>query len=789
MSKYRLHRISLKNFKLFGSEPYIVSFANDPLVIFDGPNGYGKTSVFDAIELAITGNIKRLYPVENKQVPSDLVVAHKDCPDVEILIEFSGDRPITIVRRLKKPLPPRGTRIDKFSDAWKLYTISDGKETEVAEEEFHKLLLNANMVRDYHLFHYVQQEETAHFLKSNKEHQRAEELTELFGDTKEAEAVRDKLDTITKKISAIKSRLVGEIKQIADKFDFSAQSGQSVSSQVAHQFMLPWLQAKSSSPEWDRESFSDFTVEKRNKYLEELSQIKVLVANRETFLAERMFRKVANAGKLLNSLIRYHLYLDRIEELQVKFNNLQLINSEIGKFTIEQIELLEDNKELDQLFGAINFTEKDKLFSRIKEITSARNLNQGNNQLYTELIRYRDEITKRFSKLDGKEKCPFCGSLFADPDDLLNAINERGEDYKALINEDGNKLIRLQISFEEEILQPLINRVLHYRNNLSAPTPELIAGMNDALKSKDQLNKLVNWLVEHHIEFIDLCVEYSSTLLPGPDCEQRCKQLVERIRAKSPTLQLEYTDTYSFESLERIYVDYFEANSEHLNGIDGELFDKKVAYIHFCYFNSLSNVIEKHGKLTLALQQLEDKSELVKKIKAVIQREIRIYQNKLITDIEIPFYIYSGKILQTHQSGLGNGIFVKDPTGGDELKNVRLVSDWNSDHDILNTMSSGQIAAVVISLTLALNRVYAKGFDTILIDDPVQTMDDINMISLVELLRNEFADRQIILSTHEEDVSRYFLYKYLKHGHTAMKINLMERKEYRLTNKNVTYAS
>lgn len=167
----------------------------------------------------------------------------------------------------------------------------------------------------------------------------------------------------------------------------------------------------------------------------------------------------------------------------------------------------------------------------------------------------------------------------------------------------------------------------------------------------------------------------------------------------------------------------------------------------------------------------------------VMKKQIRQYQKKLITDIEIPFYIYSGKILQTHQAGLGNGIFIKDPTGDDELKNVRFVSNWESDHDVLNTMSSGQISAVVISLLLALNKVYCKKFSTIFIDDPVQTMDDINMSSLIELLRNDFKDKQLIMSTHEEKVSRYFTYKYLKHGSNVKIVNLMERKEYIPSNK------
>ncbi len=36
----------------------------------------------------------------------------------------------------------------------------------------------------------------------------------------------------------------------------------------------------------------------------------------------------------------------------------------------------------------------------------------------------------------------------------------------------------------------------------------------------------------------------------------------------------------------------------------------------------------------------------------------------------------------------------------------------------------------------------------LLIDDPL--LDDLNISSFIELLRNDFKDKQIILSTHEE---------------------------------------
>ena len=56
-----ISRIFLDNYKLF--ENFTLEFTKG-LNIFDGPNGYGKTSLFDAIEFLITGDIKRVTTCE-----------------------------------------------------------------------------------------------------------------------------------------------------------------------------------------------------------------------------------------------------------------------------------------------------------------------------------------------------------------------------------------------------------------------------------------------------------------------------------------------------------------------------------------------------------------------------------------------------------------------------------------------------------------------------------------------------------------------------------------------------
>ena len=62
-----------------------------------------------------------------------------------------------------------------------------------------------------------------------------------------------------------------------------------------------------------------------------------------------------------------------------------------------------------------------------------------------------------------------------------------------------------------------------------------------------------------------------------------------------------------------------------------------------------------------------------------------------------------------------------------------------------------------------------------MIDDPVQSMDDINMISLIELFRNEFNDNQIFVSTHEEEIQKYILYKFMKYNLPVTRVDVMNK--------------
>jgi ABC-type phosphate transport system ATPase subunit len=78
-------------------------------------------------------------------------------------------------------------------------------------------------------------------------------------------------------------------------------------------------------------------------------------------------------------------------------------------------------------------------------------------------------------------------------------------------------------------------------------------------------------------------------------------------------------------------------------------------------------------------------------------------------------------------------------------------------------LSTGQLNGLSIAFLLAIKNVYGDvdGLDILLIDDPLQTIDDISEISLADLLTQQGIG-QIVLSTHEDAKAALLRYKFKK---------------------------
>ena len=142
------------------------------------------------------------------------------------------------------------------------------------------------------------------------------------------------------------------------------------------------------------------------------------------------------------------------------------------------------------------------------------------------------------------------------------------------------------------------------------------------------------------------------------------------------------------------------------------------------------------------------------------------YQTQLLNAIKIPLMVYSGRIIQNYPLGLGIRAIIK-------TNQLVFEAASKSGSDVYNILSTGQLNGLSIALLLSIKNVYGdtKGLNILLIDDPLQTIDDISAISLADLLTQQGIG-QIVLSTHEEAKAALLRYKFKHAGMSVREQNM-----------------
>ncbi|PKG37074.1 AAA family ATPase [Psychromonas sp. Urea-02u-13] len=770
---YKLIEVKVKNFKLFDQDEFTVNLDSE-LIVFDGPNGYGKTSIFDAIELVLTGNIRRLVSVDSRQVPTDIVVAYNNSKDVtascKLRNETTGE--IIIVSRVLKEIPPaQASKISNFMQLWNTFITVSEVTKEISQINLEKYLNAPNLFHNYSLFHYVEQEDTFHFLKSKNETERAKALSHLLGDT-------SKLDREFVKLTKFESRLKRIKKSYADRLaklkpeDSATEAKKASINEIKYRHLIHW---NNTSYAWDRSNLSSITESEKKQFLTAVYAIGKLVRHREVFLQNRLYEKISEEGPILLSYLQHYNHLSNYKKIKESVNLSKQLNHSLMIIATGDLNKIKFEFTQDHILNLLSLDSNGQMFKHLDTLILLSNKNSSLDDLYGEIVKYRKQLVIVAKKVNPTDKnCLLCGSLFESNDDLLSAFLDKEKLLTSLLTIEGSETQKLRDIFTNDYLTPL-SEFINSKLPTTIYSPDFIHSIDNAFHLKSRLDTLNQWLKDNSVVVTDLITaENDLSISQTHENSSKFKEMILAKRVPLNSAYIEANELYSFEST---YLSIFSNSKSNLLSMDINHVNNKRIFIENSYQVS-QNARQLEIQVLMGIIPIFDKKlETIKEVKNLYTTEIGKYRKKLIKDVEIPFYIYSGKILQSHQLGQGAGIFIKDKNGGEVLKNIKLVSDWNSDHDVLNMMSSGQISAIVIALLLSLNKIYLNGVKTLLIDDPVQSMDEINMISLLELLRNDFNDLQLIISTHEPDVAKYFLYKYLKFNKSVAQINLMKRTE------------
>lgn len=750
--KSKIKSISFENFKLF-SEEKKVDIPIDSLFILDGPNGYGKTTVFDAIEILIKGERNReesldtTYNVRNRTLP---FVNDKEKKIIITGIFEIDDEERCYLREFEANSIKGSYK--NIKQASHLYRIDNNKKQSIMPEEMYQDLgLNADG-SNFNLLHYVQQEESTTFLK-HTEKGRMDELGKLFNTT-ESDDELQKIDTVRKRVNKL-------IKELEEQIEASEQRKKSfsVESEEKKIEQIPFIQLFNQLEySWDKENYIFEDSKHVKEIIEELNELKNLVAHKNELKINKKNREIMNLTKK-DTLLKLLLISPNIikKEEQIKTIANEVIKNQ------ECLEIIDDSKQVNWLLEeqhayAFKYIEPsqesfEELQTNILENKKSINRNE---KLLMNLQQARENLHgkhQQFIEDENQEQisCPYCGEPYS-TDSLEEAYRIAKELFRGN-NVLSEKVLLMEKERSEQIMK--IASEMEKFNEKHQGEVLLSKWMEEAKGVQEKLENSKSYLKKQEIRYYEYKLDETNIVSDG---EKNLTILKNKIQALIMPLSDEVEE--QMPKNEKVFSSLLKNNEDQLDKLTIEKIESKQKYIEYSYYDNEKIRRDKEYKL---YKELYEKNLKISKFKEKIDSVFNIYnfQKKnyletLISKLEITLYIYTGKIIQNYPGGLG--IFMSIESNGSYLK---FSADYNDDIDIFAKLSTGQLSAFVISLVLAMNRKFSmKEFSLLLIDDPVQSMDELNVSAFVDLLRNEFSDYQVIVSTHEERISNFFKYKY-----------------------------
>lgn len=735
MRKFKIKKIRFSNFKRFGEETEI-DISRYDIIIFGGKNGFGKTTLFDAIELVLTGKIKRYEDYANsytdkRQSYSDtskpLVCDNsQDFVKVELLIEKEGQN-YWLKRQARTSDMTNPISFTPFAT---LYCKKENEEeyTEVKEA----------VISQYNFLHYLEQEESTLFLKS-KARDRSHDINSLF-DVEKLQNTMEIAKKSSKQLGVIIKKYKDELLGIDQKINV-LQAALADTSDIQEADYAALL--KPNVRPWDLENpqLSKELVEQLVTEGGVLSDMIYYLNHKEDYKAYTAHRLISPflENEQLQRLTQYIYYTGKKEDIEI-YQLVQkiapLFDRGINEQTLKVFIEIFSTEQLPSFSSVID----DLVTYAINLITRYRQHGELQRSYIDLLENHRSMLSAlRGDSLDAVKDCPLCGHQYEDHTHLLGAIEKQSKILEDLL-----------VSLETDLHDQLKVFEERYQRELLSPLKEQTeqSGITQEVLESIENSNIISFLKQIHTEFAMQLITKESF-----------EETLDGIRSTLIDISHPYDESVDYPRILTFlseYKEYLVADSFTLDNVQ-----KKREYLLLKWREQSSQQIQRlredRHKLDSKRQRCNDLSDKLKKIQGEVSTQKDKYLRKLISDIEILFYIYSGRIMQ--DSHFGRGIFMKY-----EANKVLFVTGTHqSDIDCLYNLSSGQISALIIAFILALNKLYAES-SFLAIDDPVQTIDDMNLWGLIETLRHEFRGYNLLLSTHEEEYAGLLRYKLEKLG-------------------------
>lgn len=745
------------------------SMADVSAIIMGGKNGYGKTTIFDAIELLLTGMIERYNNyaeelVDHRRGKNDFekpLVCDDKVPDVQIDVYASSvvAREIKHYRLTRKALVADMENPVRFPPFEPLYIcFPRGEMHPITRQELETLGIE-KLSRHYSTLNYLSQEEATLFIKSS-DADRANAIQYLFN-TKRFDERIEKLDKLILKgvkycLDELKSEQENLKSRIGDLLKYRTASQENPTAFVQ-------LFKEDAQVTWDWENVRLSNEEYHGLLTENglIDQLLYLVCHREDVRKYRKDIFLNSVHEKSAELALYWQYRSRKALIKLYEDFNRKVVGPCEALELSQVERFQLNlpAEINGVVSQENVQMIVEALERVRGMyRSASMAERAYNEMLGQRNRMEQHLKAHASELE-QSSCPLCGQQYGETQSLLENIARttslQAESARVFSDQAAQELVKIKSMMHDNMIVPVM--VWFEEQGITKGIVARYLEL-DAASLELQLMRLIkaNYISE----------------APG-DTEQLSELLLKKVVAEQKE---ELDDTIDYPMLMNLHNSYGKLMTK--EGYNEQSVMLKRAYLLMKWSQQQSAQLK---ELQIKQAQCEAKTEMVKvmnrklkTLKEEIVRQKNEWIKKVVGDVEILFYIYTGRIMQ--DNFFGRGLFMKiEPD-----KYVYFVSDYRSDLDALYKMSSGQLVALMMSLLLSLNKLYSTE-KFIAIDDPVQTIDDINVWGFIETLRHEFNDYQILLSTHELSYGSLLRYKLSKMGIATEYRDMLQERQKRIT--------
>lgn len=659
----------------------------------DGPNGFGKTSIFDAIELLLTGRIKRICHLfstlmigKRTNYEDNLLWNNRSGNnDLAIKIEFiNGSRRLTLARHT--PASNFNEKSNNRADQFTHFTLYELPEftsnsyvaENIRDENFIETLFGKNFKENFSFLNYLEQGQNQ--LLHTRVDKRKEALNNLFN-ISDIKAETDNCKTIALRLT----KFIGDPKRAADlsRLEIEASSLKKMIQADLGSIGYKKISTSVLQPGWDKENpFPTYSTEIQREYIENIHSLQRLALLKSAIQIRDKNESIENFIELnkdsIKSLARFGNDLNKLDGLEAIKKELNELLKREG--IIKRGATVINADEARSLSGWA----QGRLEWFIEQIVirdSLQEKSNSNTNAATELNRLKAELVTEHTKLfPDAQDCPLCGADWQSHDTMLQKIEYRSKQINDALNADGQTLLTL-IGIMATELAIIDAQLKSLKAQLSVNYNSVLH--NALLRDKARL-PTINQLVSN---FQTLGVELNYSFSENEEeVDTRIQSLTAFIRsqktAETEPLPQDWRKVIMavFKELQDFYI------------VEPQLLKDKELYISAKANEAQSkrlrqclNELEIIKNETKAAQIAKEK---VNNLKATLEKTERNYSEQTIAEIELIFHIYSGRLIQNYQRGLG--LFIESKDG----KELRFLTAEKSEYDAILSMSSGQVSAL-----------------------------------------------------------------------------------------------